>query len=81
MTGRLLVPVDAYMLLERDGKLLMLRRALAVDWVPSRPERPEGVVVVYEGGVLPAADIDAIVLGEGNLPDSLSPSRARWPAW
>ncbi len=27
MTGRLLVPVDAYLLLERDGKLLMLRRA------------------------------------------------------
>ena len=27
MTGRLRVPVDAYMLLERDGKLLMLRRA------------------------------------------------------
>ena len=27
MTGRLLVPVDTYMLLERDGKLLMLRRA------------------------------------------------------
>jgi len=24
MTGRLRVPVDAYMLLERDGKLLML---------------------------------------------------------
>lgn len=28
MTGRLLVPVDAYMLLERDGKVLMLRRHL-----------------------------------------------------
>jgi hypothetical protein len=27
MTGRLRVPVDAYMLLERDGKLLMLRRS------------------------------------------------------
>ena len=38
-------------------------RVLAVDWVPSRPERPEGVIVVYDGGVLSAADIDAVVLG------------------
>ena len=29
MAGRLCVPVDAYMLLERDGKILMLRRAAA----------------------------------------------------
>src|SRR5260370_6705188 len=27
MTGRLRVPIDAYMLLERDGRMLMLRRA------------------------------------------------------
>jgi len=27
MAGRLCVPVDAYMLLERDGRILMLRRA------------------------------------------------------
>src|ERR1700742_625883 len=27
-------------------------RVLAVDWVPSRPERPEGLIVVYDGGVL-----------------------------
>ena len=40
---------------------------LAVDWVPSRPERPEGVVVVYDGGVLSAADIDAVVLADGEL--------------
>ena len=42
-------------------------RVLAVDWVPSRPGRPEGVVVVYDGGVLPAAEIGAIVLGDGEL--------------
>ena len=42
-------------------------RVLAVDWVPSRPERPEGVIVVYDGGVLSAADIDAVVLGDGEL--------------
>jgi 8-oxo-dGTP diphosphatase len=42
-------------------------RMLAVDWVPSRPERPEGVVVVYDGGVLSAAEIDMIVLSDGEL--------------
>ncbi len=42
-------------------------RVLAVDWVPSQPERPEGLVVVYHGGVLPPADIDAITLPDGEL--------------
>ena len=42
-------------------------RVLAVDWVPSRPRRPEGLVVVYDGGVLPPADIDAIILPEDEL--------------
>jgi 8-oxo-dGTP pyrophosphatase MutT (NUDIX family) len=37
-------------------------RVLAVDWVPSRPERPEGLVVVYDGGVLTADEISGIVL-------------------
>jgi ADP-ribose pyrophosphatase YjhB (NUDIX family) len=37
-------------------------RVLAVDWVPSRPERPEGLILVYDGGVLPPADIGAIRL-------------------
>ncbi len=40
---------------------------LAVDWVPSRPERPEGVIVVYDGGVLSEATINEIVLAEGEL--------------
>jgi 8-oxo-dGTP diphosphatase len=42
-------------------------RIVAVDWVPSRPERPEGVVIVYGGGVLSAADIREIVLGDDEL--------------
>jgi 8-oxo-dGTP diphosphatase len=42
-------------------------RVLAVDWVPSRPERPEGLIVVYDGGVLSAADADSIVLADGEL--------------
>src|SRR5229473_7540117 len=42
-------------------------RVLAVDWVPSRPGRPEGLVVVYDGGVLTATDIGAITLEDGEL--------------
>ncbi len=42
-------------------------RVLAVDWVPSRPERPEGLIVVYDGGVLTTKDIEAIVVRDGEL--------------
>src|SRR5580693_8348415 len=42
-------------------------RVLALDWVPSRPERPEGLIVVYDGGVLAANDIEAIVVPKGEL--------------
>jgi 8-oxo-dGTP diphosphatase len=42
-------------------------RVLAVDWVPSRPERPEGLIVVYDGGVLTTKDIEAIVVQDGEL--------------
>jgi 8-oxo-dGTP diphosphatase len=42
-------------------------RVLAVDWVPSRPERPEGLITVYDGGVLTPSDIKAIVVPEGEL--------------
>ena len=42
-------------------------RVLAVDWVPSRPERPEGLIVVYDGGVLSGSEINAIVLTDGEL--------------
>jgi 8-oxo-dGTP pyrophosphatase MutT (NUDIX family) len=40
---------------------------LAVDWVPSRPERPEGLIVVYDGGVLTDAETEEIVLADGEL--------------
>jgi 8-oxo-dGTP diphosphatase len=56
-------------------------RVLAVDWVPSRPERPEGVVIVYDGGVLSAADIDSLVLADGELAGFAFTEPARWPAW
>src|SRR5580693_4378488 len=42
-------------------------RVLAVDWVPSRPERPEGLIVVYDGGVLSDAEVKEIVLADGEL--------------
>src|SRR5450432_1835362 len=42
-------------------------RVLAVDWVPSRPERPEGLITVYDGGVLTFSDIQAIVVPEGEI--------------
>ncbi len=42
-------------------------RLLAVDWVPSRPERPEGLIVVYDGGVLTESEIAAISLQDGEL--------------
>jgi 8-oxo-dGTP diphosphatase len=42
-------------------------RVLAVDWVPSRLERPEGLIVVYDGGVLTPADIGAITVQDGEL--------------
>jgi 8-oxo-dGTP diphosphatase len=35
-------------------------RLLAVDWVPPRPERTEGLMLVFDGGILPAADEAAI---------------------
>jgi 8-oxo-dGTP diphosphatase len=38
-----------------------------VDWVPSRAQRPEGLVVVYDGGLLMTAEIDAITLPEDEL--------------
>jgi 8-oxo-dGTP diphosphatase len=40
---------------------------LAVDWVAARPGRPEGLLVVYDGGVLPEAEISRIVLADGEL--------------
>jgi 8-oxo-dGTP diphosphatase len=35
-------------------------RILAVDWVPSRPELPEGLILIYDGGTLTSSEISAI---------------------
>ena len=48
-------------------------RVLAVDWVPARtigPEQallPDGVIIVYEGGVLSPEEVKKIVLADGEL--------------
>ncbi|MBO0803939.1 MAG: NUDIX hydrolase [Nocardiopsaceae bacterium] len=48
-------------------------RVLAVDWVPARtigPDQvllPDGVVIVYDGGVLSPEDVEGIVLVDGEL--------------
>jgi 8-oxo-dGTP diphosphatase len=48
-------------------------RVLAVDWVPARtigPDQtllPDGVIIVYDGGVLTSAEVKKIVLTDGEL--------------
>ncbi|MFC1405798.1 MULTISPECIES: NUDIX hydrolase [Streptacidiphilus] len=37
-------------------------RLLAVDWVPPRPERGEGMITVFDGGVLTGLQVAGIVL-------------------
>jgi 8-oxo-dGTP diphosphatase len=44
-----------------------LGRVLAVDWVPSKPDYPEGLVVIYDGGVLTPGEIAAIKVPEEEL--------------
>lgn len=42
-------------------------RLLVVDWVPSQPRCPEELVMIYDGGVLSAADIEAITVPSDEL--------------
>jgi 8-oxo-dGTP pyrophosphatase MutT (NUDIX family) len=42
-------------------------RVLAVDWVPSRLGRPEGLIVVYDGGTLSPAEIAALAVTDSEL--------------
>ena len=42
-------------------------RLLVVDWVPPRPGRTEGVMFVYDGGVLGPESVTAIRLPAGEL--------------
>jgi ADP-ribose pyrophosphatase YjhB (NUDIX family) len=52
---------------EELGLVRVPGRILVVDWVPSRPERPEGLIVVYDGGVLAPGEVAAITLQDGEL--------------
>lgn len=49
-------------LAEELGLAVVPGRLLVVDWVPPRPGRTEGVMFVYDGGVLDASQTDAIRL-------------------
>jgi 8-oxo-dGTP diphosphatase len=42
-------------------------RVLAIDWVPSQSGRPEELVIIYDGGILNPAEIDAITVPEDEL--------------
>jgi 8-oxo-dGTP pyrophosphatase MutT (NUDIX family) len=42
-------------------------RLLAVDWVPGRPDRTEGLVLVFDGGRLSAREIAALAVPPDEL--------------
>ncbi|WP_116949479.1 NUDIX domain-containing protein [Jiangella endophytica] len=42
-------------------------RLLVVDWVPPRPERPEGLTLLFDGGLLPESATAAVVLPADEL--------------
>jgi 8-oxo-dGTP diphosphatase len=51
-------------------ELALTRRVgclLAVDWVPPRPDRTEGVILVFDGGQLTEADTAAVTIPPGEL--------------
>ena len=52
---------------EEIGLNRPLGRVLAVDWAPSQPDYPEGLVVIYDGGVLRPSDIAAITVPADEL--------------
>jgi 8-oxo-dGTP pyrophosphatase MutT (NUDIX family) len=42
-------------------------RLLAVDWVPPRPDRTEGMILVFDGGELPADDVAGLQVPPAEL--------------
>ncbi len=42
-------------------------RVPVIDWVPSRPGHPEGLIVVYDGGVLMPGEVAAIMTQDDEL--------------
>ena len=47
---------------EELGLDVLPRRLVAVDWVPPRPERSEGLITVFDGGVLLPERVAGIAL-------------------
>jgi 8-oxo-dGTP diphosphatase len=56
--------------LEELGLDRRVGRVLVIDWVPPRPERTEGLMFVYDGGVLAESDITRIRLPVDELASS-----------
>jgi len=52
---------------EETGLDRLPGRLLVVDWVPARPERPEGMILIYDGGTLTPNEVAAITLPAGEL--------------
>jgi 8-oxo-dGTP diphosphatase len=52
---------------EELGISVTPRRLLVVDWVPLRPDRTEGVMFVYDGGIAGKELEKQIHLGQGEL--------------
>jgi 8-oxo-dGTP diphosphatase len=65
MLGRL-TPV-ARELEEELGLCRPVGGLLAVDWVPPQPDRTEGLMVVFDGGLLPAQEVAAITVPPDEL--------------
>ena len=61
-------------------------RVLAVDWVPARtigPDEtplPDGMIVVFDGGVLSPSEFNEIVLADGSWVSSSSSPTTRQPS-
>jgi 8-oxo-dGTP pyrophosphatase MutT (NUDIX family) len=52
---------------EELGLPVQLGRLLVVDWVPPRPDRTEGLMMVFDGGVLTPLQIEQIRLPADEL--------------
>jgi len=56
-------------------------RVVAVDWVPARPDWPEGLVLVYDGGVLSRRDIQDIVVDGEEISEFRFVAPDTMPSW
>ncbi len=52
---------------EELGLSCPVGRLLAVDWVPPRPDRTEGLMVIFDGGLLSERDAAAVIVPSEEL--------------